>query len=479
MSEEHLLADKPPISVWRRLVFASLGLFLVALVVGVSIAWFGGERGAEDRFTAIMAKLDAEEFPWKFADLDDARPNPPDVENSARVVVHVDKMLPRGWPDQKFDDQFQDVLPPELLDAERTKLLAETMKSLEPVLLEARKLAGMPTGRHKLVVGSNPLNAILKDQQDTRRSYNLLRYDAWDRATAGDMKGALLAGRAGINAARSLDDEPIIISQLVRIAGIAIACLAIERSLALGEAGDADLALLQQALALEEKHPTWLVCARGERAMSHATFEAIHSGEIPMQDVLGAGLMYGGSDLTWKERIFGISKSDMRRQHAILLEYVSRVVANARLPMHEQEKDAAVLDGEVRAMTSDARLVKMLLPAITTMSHATRRNAASVRCMMTLVAIERYRVKAKKWPEKLEELVPAYLDAVPLDPFDGKPLRYHSTDHGVMVYTTGQDRIDNGGALNRKSPVDPGSDWGYELWDVSKRRQPTRPHPAK
>jgi hypothetical protein len=49
---------------------------------------------------------------------------------------------------------------------------------------------------------------------------------------------------------------------------------------------------------------------------------------------------------------------------------------------------------------------------------------ARLRCAKTACAIERFRLKHGKLPEKLEELVPEFLSEVPIDPFDGKKLRY-------------------------------------------------------
>ena len=52
------------------------------------------------------------------------------------------------------------------------------------------------------------------------------------------------------------------------------------------------------------------------------------------------------------------------------------------------------------------------------------RMIACLRCAATACAVERFRLKYKKLPEKLEQLVPEFLPKVPIDPFDGKPLRY-------------------------------------------------------
>jgi hypothetical protein len=41
--------------------------------------------------------------------------------------------------------------------------------------------------------------------------------------------------------------------------------------------------------------------------------------------------------------------------------------------------------------------------------------------------------------------VPALLDRVPKDPFDGQPIRYCKLDKGYVVYSVGEDRKDDKG----------------------------------
>ena len=47
--------------------------------------------------------------------------------------------------------------------------------------------------------------------------------------------------------------------------------------------------------------------------------------------------------------------------------------------------------------------------------------------------------------ERLEELVPQFLPSVPLDPYDGQPLRYKRLPAGFVVYSIGADGRDDGG----------------------------------
>jgi hypothetical protein len=66
----------------------------------------------------------------------------------------------------------------------------------------------------------------------------------------------------------------------------------------------------------------------------------------------------------------------------------------------------------------------------------------------TACALERLRLRSGHYPASLAELVPAYLDSVPIDIVDGAPLRYRPTADGrYLLYSIGLNGVDDGGAL--------------------------------
>ena len=77
----------------------------------------------------------------------------------------------------------------------------------------------------------------------------------------------------------------------------------------------------------------------------------------------------------------------------------------------------------------------------------------------TALAIERYRLAKGTLPDALGELVPAYLEAVPKDPFDGEELRYRRLETGYVVYSIGEDGRDDGGKERGEKP--------HENWDIT------------
>jgi hypothetical protein len=71
---------------------------------------------------------------------------------------------------------------------------------------------------------------------------------------------------------------------------------------------------------------------------------------------------------------------------------------------------------------------------------------------VTAIALQRFRLRQNKWPEKLEELVPSLMPTLPRDWMDGEPLRYRRNSDGTFtLYSIGLDFKDDGGSVKPAS----------------------------
>jgi hypothetical protein len=86
-----------------------------------------------------------------------------------------------------------------------------------------------------------------------------------------------------------------------------------------------------------------------------------------------------------------------------------------------------------------------VFPAISRMFETCAIAEANDACAQTAVAMTRYRLDHGTLPVHLNDLVPAYLDAVPIDPFDGKALRLIVKSDRSIIYSIGPNGLDNGG----------------------------------
>ena len=84
------------------------------------------------------------------------------------------------------------------------------------------------------------------------------------------------------------------------------------------------------------------------------------------------------------------------------------------------------------------------------MSDVRERNVAQLRLLVAEIALRQYILANGSPPESLAALVPKYLSAVPVDPYNDEPLVYRRTAERYLLYSVGFNRIDDGG--HRASP---------------------------
>ncbi|HVX13012.1 MAG TPA: hypothetical protein VHC22_17645 [Pirellulales bacterium] len=70
---------------------------------------------------------------------------------------------------------------------------------------------------------------------------------------------------------------------------------------------------------------------------------------------------------------------------------------------------------------------------------------ARVRLLACHLALRRFWLSTNGYPQTLDELVPRYLASVPLDPFADHVLMYKKLPTGYLLYSIGDDRVDDSG----------------------------------
>jgi hypothetical protein len=463
MSQGQLASHRPRPRSSRRRLFLCLGLLALA---GVGLlAYFLLSSSA---LTEIMAEIDRQDAGWRLEEIEAGRQVLPEGANSALQVMAVKKLLGGQGIHTPATDKMFDNLPPQVqLNLQQTAFLDKRFAALEKAVAEARKLKDMPEGRYPVRYSADFYTTVLFCQ-DARASAELLQWDAARRSHAEDAKGALESCVALFHAARSMGDEPTFIPQLVRYACNAVSVYTLERTLAQAAGPPEEVMLKQVQAALEaEMHvPTFFIAVRGERAGAHRFLTGVADGTVQTK-MLGA--ISNPAEAAMMMTVPGY----LTRQHTALLRYLTQVVEAAKLPHEQAEARLQALEKQIQ---DEPALVRHLAPAFGKVREAERRNLAYLRGACCSVAAERFRVARNEWPASLEALVAAgFLGAVPSDPYDGKALRCKRALDGLVIYSVGQDRVDNGGVFNRERPMDPGTDLAFRLWDVNHRRQPPNP----
>jgi hypothetical protein len=458
---------------WRsRVILVLLAIFVCfAGLVPAGRAW--KRQRAEREYAQAVADLERTEPNWDWERLNAARKRPPAGQNAAELIPQIKKRVHADWGKELREAKWQPLLevPPNVRYS--PAVLAEVRRDLtastEAVGL-SRSLKDFPQPGHREIhLKPDVLSTLLEDTQHTRLVAELLRWDIVVALEDGDFTRAAHDLQAMLNASRSIGDEPFTISQLVRMAVRSVVVRDTERLLA--NASNAPLLpKLQSALAADAEEPLLLYGLLGDRAGNDVFFASLDNGTLNREKILGK------DDVRehwkwWEYRVH------LPADRATYLTEMTRRVECARLPVHEQPAAFAALPAPAR--NPNHQFSGVLMAASDTVRHASWRTAAEARCAVVGIACERFRQKNGRWPNDLAELVPAYLPAIPLDPFDAHPLRFVKLDDGIVVHSVGA--LHSGGAAHsvRARPELPtGVEIGFRLWNPDQRRLPPLPDPV-
>jgi hypothetical protein len=290
----------------------------------------------------------------------------------------------------------------------------------------------------------------------------------------GEADRAIESCQGILNAGRAFEGDPILIAHLIRIAMQSIHVHSVERVFAQSEPSEAALRVLQSQLALEIKESSILPAMRGERAGFHHLFANLENGKAQLR---GLGNWRPDTNISRIDKALAEAyPRSLLKFYPEYLTHMNRTVEVARLPHHERMPKLTQLEEECK--TTSNILISCLGRALTKVCRADARGQALLRSAMAAAACERYRQshQGKQWPASLDVLVKARsLEAVPIDPFDGQPLRFRRTEDGVVIYSIGPDLKDDGGITVDEKQGGPPPDFGIRLWNLDQRRLPPRP----
>jgi hypothetical protein len=135
------------------------------------------------------------------------------------------------------------------------------------------------------------------------------------------------------------------------------------------------------------------------------------------------------------------------------LDQVTSLVAAAKLPFPQALDGISQWEQQISEARAKGYLIAgLVLPNLAKALETSAARLGELRAAKTALAVERYRLAhGNALPAGLSALVPDYLAAVPVDPFDGKPLRFKKiTPKGYMIYSIGRDRQDDGGITQKR-----------------------------
>jgi hypothetical protein len=127
--------------------------------------------------------------------------------------------------------------------------------------------------------------------------------------------------------------------------------------------------------------------------------------------------------------------------------YMDRTGANLRLPVRQVDWQAAA---DSPALLSPRAFIRSQIVEVATPSYQRTHEAVEMYLghrdgILVAIGLELYRRQHGRYPERLDQLIPAHLSEAPADRITGNAVRYRLVDGRPVVYSVGADRDDDSG----------------------------------
>lgn len=475
--------QKPVVPWYRRWWVLLLAVLLLTL-----LGYYGTKVFQEWRADRDLAKeiqlLDQKEPDWRFEDWLARQPQLKDDENLAFVALHLKSKVPAVI--SRYDALFADVdsYPAHRLNHYQLNELKTVLVDCAELQTEMNQLLPLKAGVFPAKDPHDPsfkvMSARLARQQELRGVANLFKMESQLRNEENKPDASLKACEATLQLARACEHDPFVVSQFVCIAIQSLGTTMIERTLAQTEPTPQSLTRLQARLLAEADVSLFKTGVQSERAAIDRFLREVEEGRYSGADLAGFSKtirnynIAGGNTRSFNDIINEMRSWINSSPYGYIPEERLKMLRfyQAALALSDQP-GAASLD-EMKAMINkhrdEAPSVVVFGATLTRMFEADLKRQAGLRMTAALLAAERYRLETGKVPAGWNDLVPKYFPNIPLDPYDGKPVRWKTTPTGFILYSVWTNKIDDGGVIRRTNNGLPQTDFGVEYFAPAHRR---------
>lgn len=329
---------------------------------------------------------------------DDANGAPMFLKAAAALV----KQSPKAGNMLPYVGNMKTNVPVQKLDDDRMALMAGHLAQNLPALEILRAAAAFPQSRFPVDFDDAEQGRQFDRLAPLRELVRLTSLKALFDSLRQNDAAAVEAVTLGMAVANSITDDPMVMSHLVRFALHSMTIDAMEQVINRRALTEPQLAALQRLMVQSADMEPF---ARGVEAE-----------------------MCIGANMKFSDAAAEVEREKWLENRQALPDAIRALAKSAPMP------DSTAMAPE---------------PADKSILTACKGALARLRLASTLLGLERYRAAKGGYPKTLAELVPDYLSEIPIDPYDGQPLRYKPQDGGVFVWSVFQNGVDDGCNFNR------------------------------
>jgi len=438
----------------RRFKFKSFLKWLGISLLALFAIWTTLNIVAGIQLRHTMAELKQQGFHFSLEEIQPAKV--PDEDNAAIPLRRAAEMLGSWWPRSSSKNLYPKLGQlSEIIDKYRTnstvpldiKTWPAAVQSELPSLVESREMEEMygyickVAEKKKANFGidySEGINALLPNLGGVRGIIRCLIVKALVESQAGKTSQAYDTLLTAQKLVSHLDSEPMLVFSLIRIA--------------------CDNIILDKVQSIANStgcSEEWAKSYMPEitKSLSRQTREKV----IDMEICGGASVFEGmlQDDTKLAGYFYSVYRKPLARAVLVVLKplikkdfryYLLRSVNGKKYLVAPYYEIVADLKREREEKVPKCYFLSQSLCYI--YGHIVEnfaRHDAKVEVCRTGLALQIYKGRHGKYPDRLEQLAPDILPVVPVDPFTGKSLIYKPEGEGFLLYSVGGNRVDDHG----------------------------------
>lgn len=415
---------------------------------------------------------------------------------AAGLVKPHSSLRPNSWVRNRTDPgvwaaAFEQ--PPDIKGRRHEPLLATNFTSQEgaarvldalsdfnPILDELRAASSRPRSRFNLrYEQDNPATILLPHLAKIKYLCQILQLRCSAQLARAHTGDALQDLDLLFYLADTSRDEPILISQLVRMAELQMALQPIAEGMRLWS--ESQLRQIQDHLSRLD------FCADIERSLqaervlfgagvieylrrSHHKMSVLDefTAAMPAESsnhVWPFGALFVAAPSGW----FYLEERNYSRAFDQYLIPVINATNHLITPQAVVEADAGI--AKITTASPGKRILHheflspLLFPAFSKTAEKVAFAQTAVDTATIGCALERYRLATGQFPDSLEKLIPSFISALPHDIFNGQRLSYRIAPGGhYVLYSIGWNGKDDGGAVHHNKSGEPNQQEGDWVW---------------
>ena len=338
-----------------------------------------------------------------------------------------------------------------------TGVLAK-LSEAEPVFAELQAAGKLPFSRFNIHYDDeDPAAIMLPHLSVVKRLTQVLALRASAELALGQTDQAFEDTRLLLYLTDACKDEPFLISQIVRMAQLALALQPVAEGM--NQWSDPQLRSLQAQIARYDFCADTRRALGAERFWGSAIIEYVHRSRDKLNLIGGIS----GGQRSGVERVGMLMSIAPSGWFAFEQLNCSRMadecfmpmidLANRRISPHLAHLADERIDGLTKRSSAGLYFrhlffCSLVLPGGSRTAQKAAFAQTAVDCALIACALERYRREHGQYPELLSALQPQFIQKLPHDIINGEPLKYHRTETGQYVlYSVGWNETDDGAAV--------------------------------